>query len=147
MKLWRLTQKRFLHLNGAGAELSGGRWTSPGLPVVNFASEAGLAVLVVLRYLPRDLERIDEDYFLGWTDVDHEPEDIAFEKDAAEKRRLGDAWLNSRRTLLARVQSAVLPEASIILMNPRHSAAAEIAPLKTRPFSFKKCLELPPFPS
>ncbi len=111
MKLWRLTQKRFLHLNGAGAELSGGRWTSPGLPVVNFASEAGLAVLVVLRYLPRDLERIDEDYFLGWTDVDHEPEDIAFEKGAAEKRRLGDAWLNSRRTLLARVQSAVLPEA------------------------------------
>lgn len=147
MRLWRLTREPFLPLDGLGPERNGGRWTSPGLPVVNFASEAGLAVLVVLRYLPRDLQGIEQDYFLGWTETDHEPEEIPFVDDPQEKRRIGDEWLKSGRTLLARVQSAVLPEASVIMMNPRHPAAISLPPLATRPFSFEACLNLPPFPA
>ena len=146
MKLWRLTREPFLHLDGLGPEKRGCRWTSPGLPVVNFASEPGLAVLVVLRYLPRDLQGIDQDNLLGWSEVDHEPEVIAFVDDPREKRQLGDEWLISRRSLLARVQSAVLPEASVVMMNPLHPAASGIAPLTVRPFSFEKCLNLPSFP-
>lgn len=146
MRLWRLARRPFLALDGSGAERHGARWTSPGRPVVNFASEAALSVLIVLRYLPRDLEGIDQDYLLGWTETEEEPEDIPFTPDPVEKRVRGDAWLSSNRSLLAAVPSAVLPEARLILMNPRHPKAGSIAPLTVRPFSFEQCLSLPPMP-
>ena len=42
--------------------------------------------------------------------------------------------------------SLEVPEASIIMMNPRHPAAASVPPLTFRPFSFEECLNRPPFP-
>jgi RES domain-containing protein len=148
MKLWRLTRAPYVALDGAGPARHGARYTSPGLPVVNFASEAGLAVLVALRYLPKihegDLAGIDQDYVLGWTEVDAIPERFPEVTDPLEKRALGDAWLESGRSLLAAVRSAVLPEADVVMMNPSHPDAARVPPLVTRPFSFADCLHLPP---
>jgi hypothetical protein len=69
-----LTRAPFVPLDGARAELYGARHASPGRPLVNFTSEAGLPMLVALRYLPGDLAGIDEDYVLGWTEVAVEPE-------------------------------------------------------------------------
>ncbi len=146
LKLWRLTREPYVALDGSGPEKHGARWTSPGRPVVNFASEAGLAVLVVMRYLPsnpRDLTNIDKDYVLGWTEIDAQPEALPFVADPEEKRRLGDDWLSSGRTLLASVQSVVLPEAQIVMMNPAHPDFASVPPLTTRPFDFSQCLTLP----
>jgi RES domain-containing protein len=143
MKLWRLTRAPYLALDGSGSAQHGARWTSPGLPVVNFASEPGLAVLVVLRYLPRDLVGVDEDFLLGWTETDATPEIIPFTPDAEEKRAHGNAWLRSGRSLFAQVQSAVLPEANVIMMNPAHPLAHDVPPLTTRPCSFEACLSLP----
>ncbi|WP_336986930.1 RES family NAD+ phosphorylase [Altererythrobacter aquiaggeris] len=146
MRLWRLTRAPYLALDGSGPEKHGARWVSPGKPVINFASEPGLAVLVVLRYLPRDLAGIDQDYVLGWTDVEGEPERLPFVEDQDEKRRIGDDWLGSGRSLLATVQSAVLPEADVIMMNPAHLGFAGVAPLTARPFDFRQCLHLPENP-
>ena len=143
MKLWRLTRAPFLALDGSGPAQHGARWTSPGLPVVNFASEPGLAVLVVLRYLPADLTNIEQDYLLGWTDIDATPERLDYTPDPILKRQRGDDWLRTNRSLLAAVTSAVLPEADIIMMNPRHPDAAMVPALTTRSFSFKQCLALP----
>jgi RES domain-containing protein len=145
VKLWRLTRAPYVALDGSGPAQRGGRWTSPGLPVVNFASEPGLSILVVLRYLPRDLRDIDDDYRLGWTENDAVPEKIDYDPDPMIKRRRGDDWLRSGRSLLASVTSAVLPEAKIIMMNPRHPDAISIKPLVTRPFSFSDCLALPAY--
>ncbi|MEO6717805.1 MAG: RES family NAD+ phosphorylase [Novosphingobium sp.] len=144
MKLWRLTRAAYASLDGAGPARHGARYTSPGLPVVNFASEPGLAVLVSLRYLPRDLAGIAQDYVLGWTEADAVPERLPDVTDPAEQRALGDAWLASGRSLLAAVRSAVLPEADVIMMNPRHPDASRVPPLVTRPFSFADCLHRPP---
>lgn len=143
MKLWRLVRQPYLPLDGTGPVRHGARWTSPGRPVVNFASEPGLAVLVVLRYLPRDLGDIDDDYLLGWTQTDLAPLDIAFTPDPDEKRRRGDAWLMRGEHLLARVQSAVLPEGDIIMMNPLHPDARLLPPLAWRAFSFRTTMALP----
>lgn len=144
MKLWRLTRAGFVALDGAGPMQHGARYTSPGRPVVNFASEPGLAVLVTLRYLPKDLAGIDQDYLLGWTEVDAVPERLPEVSDPEAKRALGDDWLASGRSLLAAVRSAVLPEADVVMMNPRHADAALVPALVTRPFSFADCLHLPP---
>jgi RES domain-containing protein len=144
MRLWRLTRTGQTALDGAGTVKHGGRYTPPGSPVVNFASEAGLAVLVALRYLPGDPADAPEDYVLGWTDIDAIPERVG---DAHREDAIRDwvtNWLEERRSLLAAVRSRVLPEADVVLMNPLHHDAARVQPLVTRPFSFVECLHTPP---
>jgi RES domain-containing protein len=69
-RLWRLTRTGETALDGAGTLKHGGRYSPPGAPVVNFASEAGLAVLVAMRYLRGNLADAPEDYVLGWTEID-----------------------------------------------------------------------------
>lgn len=144
MKLWRLTRADRLALDGKGALMFGGRYASPGRPIVNFASEAGLAVLVALRYLPPTHEAMQEKYLLGWTNADCDPLRIPHSIDDAEKKALVDEWAATGRTLLAAVRSAVLPEADVVLMNPLHPDAAQIPPLTTRSFVFADCLHRPP---
>ena len=143
MKLWRLTRAPFVALDGAGAVLRGARYAPPGVPVVSLASEAGLAVLVTLRYLPRDLEGIADNYVLGWTEVEAVPERVSGDTDEASRNWTGQ-WLAEGRSLLASVNSKALPEADVVLLNPHHPDARRIAPLVTRPFSFAECLHRPP---
>ena len=144
MKLWRLTRAPFVALDGAGAAAKGGRYSSPGKPVISFASEPSLAVLVVLRYLPANLRDVEQDYVLGWTDIPAECERVDVSAPESEIRRWVDSWLESCRSPLAAVQSKVLPEADIVLFNPLHPIAQSVAPLTTRPFSFVECLHRPP---
>jgi len=123
MKLWRLTRKPYLALDGLGPKQHGARWTSSGHAVVNFASEAALSVLVVLRYLPNDLKDIDQDYMLGFIEINIEAERLEYTVDPIIKKQRGDDWLLSGRSLFAAVTSAVLPEADVIMMNPLHADA------------------------
>ena len=143
MKLWRLTRAPFVALDGEGALLNGARYAPPGVRVVSLASEAGLAVLVALRYLPGDLVGIADDYLLGWTEVDAVPERVPDPDEATIRAFVGE-WLTCKRSLLAAVRSKVLPEADVVLLNPAHPAAAIVQPLTTRPFDFAECLHTPP---
>ncbi len=143
MKLWRLTRAPFVALDGAGALEKGTRYAPPGHPVVSLASEAGLAVLVALRYQPTDLQGIPDDYVLGWTEVDAVPLRVPDPDEETIRTFIGQ-WLDERRSLLAAVRSRVLPEADVVLMNPLHPEAAAVPPLTTRPFSFTECLHDPP---
>ena len=144
MRLWRLTRTGRTALDGAGISKHGGRYSPPGAPVVNFASEAGLAVLVALRYLPRDPADAPDDYVLGWTEIDAIPERVPDADGDDAIRAWVTRWLAERRTLLAAVRSQVLPEADVVLMNPLHPESAGVPPLVTRPFSFVECLHTPP---
>jgi hypothetical protein len=45
MRLWRLTRTGQTALDGAGTLKHGGRYSPPGGPVANFASEAGVRLL------------------------------------------------------------------------------------------------------
>lgn len=130
-------------LDGKGAELYGARYAPPGVPVASLASEAGLAVLVALRYQPRDLEGIPDDFVLGWTEADAVPERVPDPDEQTIRAYIGE-WLASRRSLLAAIRSKVLPEADVIYLNPRHPDAANVPPLTIRPFSFAECLHSPP---
>jgi RES domain-containing protein len=143
LKLWRLTRAPFVALDGKGAELNGARYAPSGQRVVSLASEAGLAVLVALRYQPRDLQGIADDYVLGWTEVDAVPERVPDPDEGTIRAYVGE-WLSSKRSMLAAVRSKVLPEADVVLFNPAHPDAASVPPLATRPFSFAECLHIPP---
>jgi RES domain-containing protein len=144
MRLWRLTRTGQTELDGAGTLKHGGRYSPPGLPVVNFASEAGLAVLVALRYLSGNPADTPDDYVLGWTEIDAAPERVPDTDNDEAIRDWVTGWLEERRSLLAAVRSQVLPEADVVLMNPLHPDAAGVPPLVTRPFSFAECLHTPP---
>lgn len=144
MKLWRLTRASYEALDGKGAELYGARYAPPGAPVASLASEAGLAVLVALRYQPADLADISDDFVLGWTEVDAAPVRIDDSYGEAAIREQVAAWLSKEAHLLAAIRSKVLPEADVIYLNPLHPDAAAVAPLVTRPFSFAECLHRPP---
>jgi RES domain-containing protein len=144
MRLWRLTRTGRTALDGEGTLKHGGRYSPPGVPVVNFASEAGLAVLVALRYLPGDPVDAPADYVLGWTEIDATPERAPDAPgDDAIRDWVAD-WLEERRSLLAAVRSRVLPEADVVLLTTLHSDAARVPQLVTRPFSFAECLHTPP---
>ena len=144
MRLWRLTRAPFVALDGVGPQQYGARYSSPGRPVVHFASEAGLAVLIALRYLPADPAEHAGDYMLGWVDIDAMPERVTDAGDESDIRAWVDHWLDSRRSLLAAIPSRVLPEGDIVMMNPRHPDAATVAPLTVRAFDFDMCLHHPP---
>ena len=144
MRLWRLTRTGQTALDGAGTSKHGGRYSPQGAPVVNFASEAGLAVLVALRYLRGDWAEAPDDYVLGWTEIDAIPETVPDAGGDEAIRAWVTCWLEERRSLLAAVRSQVLPEADVVLMNPLHPDAASVPPLITRPFSFAECLHTPP---
>lgn len=143
MRLWRLTRAPFVALDGKGAELHGARYAPSGHPVVSLASEAGLAVLVALRYQPRDLVGIPDDFVLGWTEVTAEPL-RAPDPDEDTIRSFVGEWLESELSLTCAIRSKVLPEADVIYLNPRHPDAAQVRPLTTRPFDFAECLHRPP---
>jgi RES domain-containing protein len=144
VRLWRLAREGQTALDGAGTVEHGGRYSPPGAPVVNFASEAGLAVLVALRYLPGSPADAPSDYVLGWTETEAVPERAPDTDDDEAVRDWVTRWLRERRSLLAAVRSKVLPEADVVLMNPLHPDAAAVPPLVTRPFSFAECLHTPP---
>lgn len=144
MRLWRLTRAPFVALDGEGAARRGGRYSPPGVPVVPLASEAGLAVLIALRYLPHDRRDWPTDHVLGWTEIDAVPERLRDDGDEAVVRGAVRRWLREERSLLAAVSSRVLPEADVVLLNPRHADVAQVPPLQVRPFDFAACLHVPP---
>jgi len=144
MRLWRLTRAGETALDGAGTLRHGGRYSPPGAPVVNFASEAGLAVLIALRYLPGGAADAPDDYVLGWTETDATPERALDGASDEAIREWVSVWLSERRSMLVAVRSQVLPEADVVLMNPLHPDAGRVRPLVTRPFSFAQCLHAPP---
>ena len=101
-------------------------------------------MLVALRYLPAAPADAPDDYVLGWTEIDATPERVGDVEDDDAIRRWVAGWLDERRSLLAALRSAVLPEADLVLMNARHPEALHVPPLVTRAFSFAECLHTPP---
>jgi RES domain-containing protein len=144
MKLWRLTRAPHVALDGQGALLNGARYAPAGVPVVSLASEAALAVLITMRYLPEDPSDLPDDYVLGWTEVAAVPERVPEGADDAAVREFTGAWLTEQRSLLLAVPSRVLPEADVVLFNPLHPDAQRVQPLTTRPFDWAECLHRPP---
>ena len=61
---WRLCRRQHADLTGHGARVFGGRWNSPGRPVVYLAEHPALAALEVRVHLDLPFELIPADYVL-----------------------------------------------------------------------------------
>jgi RES domain-containing protein len=142
MLAWRVCRRPFADLSGEGARRYGGRWNSPGRPLVYAAESAALAVLEVRVHLDLDWSILPDDYVIVAIDLfTLEPETIADIPD--DPRAAGDAWLARRASALLRVPSAIVRESANILINVAHPDAQRIAIGSVRRFSFDERLWRP----
>jgi RES domain-containing protein len=141
MRLWRVARAAFADLSGEGARLYGGRWNSPGRPVVYTAENPALAILEVRVHLDLAPELIPDDYVL--IEIETGSASIGESEELLESRALGDAWLSAGETALLKVPSFIAPRSANVLVNPRHSDAAAIEVVGMQPFDFDRRLWLP----
>ena len=148
---WRIVKSRFADdvLSGEGARRYGGRWTSPGLPVVYTAEHASLAVLEVLVNLgsPRVLGAyvilsVDfEEAMIRRVQADELPAGWRASPPLQALREIGDTWLRSKASAVLGVPSAVLPMESNYLLNPVHADFGRLKAGRAEPFVFDPRLE------
>lgn len=124
---WRLTKTRHLSSAWTGARRVGGRWNSPGIPVV-YASEAlSLALVEVLVHLPPGLlpsySAIPARYEAGLTltlSLEALADDWRSSPPPTSTQAVGDAWARERRSAILRVPSVVIPQEWNLVINPAH---------------------------
>jgi RES domain-containing protein len=143
MRLWRISN--FADLSGDGGLAAAGRWHSRGRRVVYMSDHPASALIEVLVHLGVDAEDLPTTYQLLAVDV---AETVACDEvdpfslpaqwhcDLAVSRARGDAWLQSGRTAMLKVPSAIVPMASNWLLNPAHADAAHVrtTDIRTVPF-------------
>lgn len=130
-------------LSGKGAEVTGGRWNRPGVPVVYTSISRALACLETVVHLdgadPLPLNRylvritLPEPAWVART-VFNASADVGWDAEPAGKVSLdwGTDWLQRADTLLAEVPSVIVPEEVNILINPRHADAGSVKAAKVR---------------
>ena len=130
-------------LSGEGARLNGGRWNSPGLPMVYTSSSLSLATLEIMVHLD-DAEAFSR--LFSWIPIGI-PEDAVEILDASRlppvwlddetnhcTRAIGDEWMRSQRSLALAVPSVVTPGELNYLLNPLHPRFPELETGAASPF-------------
>ncbi len=142
MDLWRIS--RFHSLSGEGGRLYAARWNSAGNPVVYVASSPAGALVEILVHLelgddepppPYTLLRIAIPSRLRASTL-RVPAGEAWKSDLTVTRKIGDNWLASQRSAIARVPSVILPHTHNYLLNPLHPDANDIRIVESEPFNF-----------
>ncbi len=131
MVLWRISN--YADLTGAGGMLASARWHIAGRPVVYLAETPAGALLEVLVHLELDeahrpatyqLLRIEAADGISVQRLDPASLSADWRVNESETQGKGDAWLRVGETALLAVPSAIVPETSNWLLNPRHRDAA-----------------------
>ncbi|MCS3698609.1 RES family NAD+ phosphorylase [Salinibacter ruber] len=140
---WRITSEKYAEtaFSGEGAKEYGGRFNSPGTPVVYTSESISLATLellakaggrrrlsrrVVLPVTFREEHLITqgaEDLPGGWDDRPY----------GSASQQVGDKWVQSGRSLVLRVPSVVVPAEHNYLINPEHPTFGELEIGEPRP--------------
>jgi RES domain-containing protein len=136
MLVWRLARESLAALDGEGARLYGGRWNSPGRPVIYTSSSASLALLEVRVHLDLPFDLLPDDYSLMTIELGDALIEEAPSQALENPLQFGDAWLAAGRSPILRVSSFILPEETNLLINPQHPAKSGLALVAKRPFRF-----------
>jgi RES domain-containing protein len=142
MKAWRVCRSPFANLSGEGARRYGGRWNTPGRPLLYTAENPALAVLEVRVHLDLEPDLIPDDYVLMEIDLG-----LASIKEILGSPEVpaivGDNWLATMETPILKVPSFVVPNSFNFLINPAHPEATDFSVRSMGPFDFDKRLWLP----
>lgn len=135
MQLWRLCRRPYADLTGEGARMFGGRWNSPGRPLLYLAEHTALAALEVRVHLDLPFELLPADFVLMGISV---PDGLIAASGVAAEATVaaGDAWLAEGRSAGLRVPSVLVPYAWNVLLNPRHADISRTRVSGIEPFRF-----------
>jgi RES domain-containing protein len=130
LKAWRITKKDYVAdaFSGKGSFLNAGRWNSAGVRLVYLGGTPSISVLEtlvnvqslsVLATLEFVLIPVDfADSLIA--DVGPLPSDWNSFPSPISTATIGDLWVNSGRSLILKVPSAVLSLEDNYLLNPLH---------------------------
>ena len=133
MIFWRISE--YADLSGQGGRLGAARWHTQGRPVVYLTESPASALLERIVHLFNDEDGgLPASYQLlevsapDGIDIQHlntlAPTD--WRERATFTQQLGDGWLASGNSALARVPSVIVPHTWNFLLNPAHPDAARV---------------------
>ena len=143
---WRIVKRKYAKTaySGEGARVFGGRWNSPGFPVVYTAGSHSLAALEMLVHL--DSCELLNQYVVAEVNIDPTlitefdpsllPRNWRTDPPPAKAKAIGDEWLRDRRSAVLQLPSAIIPSEAVYLLNPRHDDFAKIHFGKFESFRF-----------
>ncbi|OJW50141.1 MAG: hypothetical protein BGO67_02090 [Alphaproteobacteria bacterium 41-28] len=137
MQVFRICRDIHQALDGEGSRLFGGRWNSPGKPLIYTSAHLSLCILEQLVHL--DVDLIPTNWVVLNLDI---PDTLSGENlsghpiKEGEARKMGDEWLKAGRTLYLKVPSFVVPQEYNILINPLHSDMNQVKINNVSPFQF-----------
>lgn len=134
MQIYRIADGRHPIWDGTGAAFIGGRWNSPGKPVIYGSLSYSCAMLEILAHA--NTGRIPETQQYVIVDV---PGSVSVEiveenqlpegwdsENNAPARAFGDQWLNQARTAILIVPSVIARLDQNALVNPLHPDAKKV---------------------
>lgn len=144
LTVWRPVEEQYSGsaFSGEGARQHGGRFNSPGIPVVYTAGSLPLALVETMTGLERydqlrrymffrvgipqgQLSKLEaEDLPDGW---DRHPP-------SSRSQRIGDRWVSREDSAVLRVPSVAAPYSYNYLLNPLHEAFDDIELGQAEPF-------------
>jgi RES domain-containing protein len=144
---WRIVQRRHAQqaFTGEGARLYGGRWNSPGVPLVYTAGSQSLAALELLVHL-ESAEPLLSGYvvfevrfatsLLTAFDRSQLPRNWREYQPPRNVQSIGGAWAAGGRSVVLQFPSATVPAENIFLLNPRHPDFSRLRIGNPAPFHF-----------
>lgn len=134
MQIFRIGDERHPLWDGTGAALVGGRWNSPGRPVIYGSLSYACALLEMLAHA--NIGRVPTTHRFVVADL---PAGVSVERHAANalpagwelgnisaSRAFGDAWLQEARSAVLLVPSVIARLEWNALVNPQHPAARQL---------------------
>jgi len=149
--VYRITKDRYRDqaFSGLGGLYAQGRWTPRGQPVVYTSQSISLAVLeYALNYkrhgwLPASVlarATIPDEVGIESVPVSELPDDWRNPHPPAALQQIGQNWLRRATAACLRVPSAIVPEESNYLLNPRHPEFGSLIIGPAEPFNFDRRL-------
>lgn len=146
MRVWRICRSRYASeaFSGIGARRFGGRWNSPGVPMIYTSSSLALAAIELFVHL-EPAQQPDDLVAIAATLPESEPAPRLppdqlpahwWSDDFEPLRVLGDGWITGKTSLAIEVPSAPLRMEWNILINPLHPAIAQLVIDPPQPFHF-----------
>ncbi len=134
-------------MTGEGAAAYGGRWNSPGTPVVYASASLSLAMLEIMVHL-EDYATLVRSYSYLPLEIPSEligvlkkvPAKWSSNPPGTASQRAGDAWVSSRESAVLSVPSVIAPEERNYVLNPLHPDFGRIEVGRPRKLPFDRRL-------
>jgi len=134
VQIYRIADERHPIWDGTGAALIGGRWNSPGKPVIYGSLSYSCAMLEILAHA--NIGRIPETHQYVIAEI---PKGVSVEtleestlpqgwdsENSASARAVGDQWLLEARSVVLIIPSVIAKLDRNALINPLHPDAKKL---------------------